>query len=45
MALLSALHYAELQRYSCRIRARVKRGFMLQIFTPIASSIPQAEGA
>jgi hypothetical protein len=28
-----------------RIRARAKRGYMLRIFIPIASSIPQAEGA
>ena len=45
MALLFAQHYAELQRYSFRIRARAKRGFMRQIFIPIASSIPQAKGA
>jgi len=36
--------YAELQRYSFGIRCRAKRGCMLQIYIPIASSIPQAEG-
>ncbi len=45
MALVSVQHYSELQRYSFRIRARAKRGYTLQIFILIASSIPQAEGA
>jgi len=45
MSQLSVQHYVQLPRYSFGIRARAKRGFMRQIFIPIASSIPQAEGA